>query len=82
MEFIKNRGNIIMPTDRRRLPRPKKKNISQPKRRDSEKPRKKRKKLKNGERPAGDGVLFPTTRTPSKMDKKLAKKIKKAKYKY
>ena len=32
--------------------------------------------------PEGDGVLFPSTRTPKRMDKKLAKKLKKAQRKY
>ena len=76
------RGMIIMPKDRRRLPRPKKKTISQTRRKKSDKSKKKRRQSKKIGVPSGDGVLFPSSRTPSKMNSKLAKKIKKAKYKF
>jgi hypothetical protein len=73
---------IIMPKDRRRLPRPKKKSVSQARRKKSDKSKKKGKDSKNIGVPTGDGVLFPSTRTPSKISNKVAKKIKKAKYKF
>lgn len=80
MEFILIRGNNIMPRDYRRLPRPKQKKKSQSK---SEKSKKITKKATSTSgAPRGDGILFPGTRIPSKMNKKTAKKLKKAKYKF
>ena len=69
-----------MPADRRRLPRPKKKSSSQPKKKSSDITRKKGKRRKNGGGPVGDGVLFPSTRAPSKMNRKTAKKISQKDY--
>ncbi|MHA1966948.1 MAG: hypothetical protein ACW964_04015 [Candidatus Hodarchaeales archaeon] len=71
-----------MPKDRRRLPRPKKSTISQTRRKDSGKSKKKGKQSRKIAVPPGDGVLFPSSRTPSKMNSKVAKKIRKAKYKF
>jgi hypothetical protein len=80
MEFILIKGNNIMPRDYRRLPRPKQKKKSQSK---SEKSDKITKKATSTSRaPPVDGMLFPGTRIPSKMNKKTAKKLKKAKYKF
>lgn len=80
MEFILIRGNNIMPRDYRRLPRPKQRKKSPSK---SEKSGKITKKpTSTGKAPRVDGILFPGTRTPSKMNKKTAKKLKKAKYKF
>ncbi len=76
------RGMIIMPKDRRRLPRPKKKTVSQTRRKKTDKSKKKGRQSKKISVPSGDGVLFPSSRTPSKMNSKVAKKIKKAKYKF
>ncbi len=80
MEFILIRGNNIMPRDYRRLPRPKQRKQSQPKSKTSDKITKKATSTSGAQR--GDGILFPSSSTPSKMNKKTAKKLKKAKYKF
>lgn len=69
-----------MPRDYRRLPRPKQKKKSQSKSEKSDKITKKATSTSGA--PRGDGILFPGTRIPSKMNKKTAKKLKKAKYKF
>jgi len=80
MEFISIRRNNIMPRDYRRLPRPKQKKKSQSKSEKSDKIKKKATSTSGA--PRVDGILFPSTRTPSKINKKIAKKLKKAKYKF
>ncbi len=82
MELRIVRENKIMPSDRKRLPRPKQRSLSQPKRKKAGRLKKKEKQPKEVGAPKGDGVLFPSTRTPAKMNKKIAKKIKKARFKF
>ena len=82
MELRIVRENIIMPSDRKRLPRPKHRSISQSKRKKADRLKKKEKQPKGIGAPKGDGVLFPSTRTPAKMNKKIAKKIRKARFKF
>lgn len=69
-----------MPRDYRRLPRPKQKKRSRSKSEKSDKIKKKATSTSGA--PRVDGILFPSTRTPSKINKKIAKKLKKAKYKF
>lgn len=57
---------------------PKPKKSSKSKSRRSLRVKRKKRQTKDSSGPIGDGVLFPSTRTPSAMDKKTAKKLKKA----
>ncbi|UCE13770.1 MAG: hypothetical protein JSV04_01015 [Candidatus Heimdallarchaeota archaeon] len=57
---------------------PKPKKTSQSKSKRSLRVKRKKRRTKDSGGPVGDGVLFPSTRTPSAMNKKTAKKLKKA----
>ncbi len=57
---------------------PKQKRLSKPKRKLPQRTKRKTRQPKSMGGPKGDGVLFPSTRTPTGMDKKTAKKLKKA----
>ncbi|NHJ03134.1 MAG: hypothetical protein EAX86_13435 [Candidatus Heimdallarchaeota archaeon] len=66
----------------KRLPKPKRKKKPQESEKASPSSKSKRKRREKSSLPEGDGILFPRTRTPKGMDRKTAKKIKKARRQY